>query len=416
MAPTQTFPKGADALAAALAVKLRSAREELVTRWLDRILARVSISPERIFPTAELLDHVPILIDGIADLLERPNQEPDEEVPLVPKAMELGALRHAQGFDAYEILKEQELLGAIILNYLSEVVDDIEVDAGRTDLLECWRRISVALEIIRQTTATQFLRLAGERINEREERLRRFNRMVAHELKNRVGAIRGASELLKENWVGESQRARFQVMIKENADGLQKVLQNLEALSRIESDARQQRNVLLPQAVAEVVRQLRDAAQGRSVDVQIADDLPSVEVDAAAVELCVMNYLSNAIKYSDPAKDNRWVRVDGELLFGQEFPSAGGELIVRVTDNGMGVPQEARARLFDQFYRAHAETVTSIEGSGLGLNIVRETAESLGGRAWVDFPEEGGASFCFSLPSRREEDAAAAGIPRLGAP
>ncbi|MBA3657670.1 MAG: HAMP domain-containing histidine kinase, partial [Gemmatimonadaceae bacterium] len=266
------------------------------------------------------------------------------------------------------------------------------------------------------TTATQFLRLAGERINEREERLRRFNRMVAHELKNRVGAIRGASELLKENWVGESQRARFQVMIKENADGLQKVLQNLEALSRIESDARQQRNVLLPQAVAEVVRQLRDAAQGRSVDVQIADDLPSVEVDAAAVELCVMNYLSNAIKYSDPAKDNRWVRVDGELLFGQEFPSAGGELIVRVTDNGMGVPQEARARLFDQFYRAHAETVTSIEGSGLGLNIVRETAESLGGRAWVDFPEEGGASFCFSLPSRREEDAAAAGIPRLGAP
>ncbi len=416
MGPTQNIPHGADALAAALAGKLRAAREELVTRWLDRILARVSISPERVFPTAELLNHVPILIDGIADLLERPSREPDEEVPLVPKAMELGALRHAQGFDAYEILKEQELLGAIILNYLTEIVDDIEVEAGRTDVLECWRRISVVLEIIRQTTATHFLRLAGERINEREERLRRFNRMVAHELKNRVGAIRGATELLQEKWVDDSQRARFEVMIRENADGLQKVLQNLEALSRIESDARQQRNVLLPQAVAEVVRQLRDAAQGRSVDVQIADDLPSVEVDAAAVELCVMNYLSNAIKYSDPGKDNRWVRVHGELLFGQEFPSDGGELIVRVTDNGMGIPHEARERLFDQFYRAHAETVTAIEGSGLGLNIVRETAESLGGRAWVDFPKEGGASFCFSLPSRREEDAAAAGTARLGAP
>ncbi len=416
MGLTPNIPHGADALAAALANKLRVAREELVTRWLDRILARVSISPERVFPTAELLNHVPILIDGIADLLEHPNQEPDEEVPLVPKAMELGALRHAQGFDAYEILKEQELLGAIILNYLTEIVDDIEVEAGKTDLLECWRRISFALEVIRQTTATHFLRLAGERVNEREERLRRFNRMVAHELKNRVGAIRGATELLREKWVDDSQRARFEVMIQENADGLQKVLQNLEALSRIESDSRQQRNVLLPQAVAEVVRQLRDAAQGRSVEVQIADNLPSVEVDAAAVELCVMNYVSNAIKYSDPGKDQRWVLIHGELLFGQEFPSAGGELIVRITDNGIGIPLDARDRLFEQFYRAHDETVTSIEGSGLGLNIVRETVESLGGRAWVDFPEEGGSSFCFSLPSRREEDAAAAGVPRLGEP
>lgn len=414
MAPTPINPHAADALAAALANKLRSAREELVTRWLDRILARVSISPERVFPTAELLNHVPILIDGIADLLEKPAHEPDEEVPLVPKAMELGALRHAQGFDAYEILKEQELLGAIVLTYMSEVVDEIDVEAGKTDLLECWRRISFGLEVIRQTTTTHFLRLAGERINEREERLRRFNRMVAHELKNRVGAIRGAGALLQEKWVDDSQRVRFQMMIMENADGLQKVLQNLEALSRIESDTRQQRNVLLPQAVAEVVRQLRDAAQGRSIDVEIADDLPSVEVDAAAVELCVMNYVSNAIKYSDPGKDQRWVRIHGELLFGQEFPADGGELILRVTDNGMGVPEDARERLFEQFYRAHNETVTSIEGSGLGLNIVRETVESLGGRAWVEFPEEGGASFCFSLPSRREEDAAAAGTPRLG--
>src|SRR5687768_15531838 len=69
---------------------------------------------------------------------------------------------------------------------------------------------------------------------------------------------------------------------------------------------------------------------------------------------------------------------------------------------------------FGQFYRAHEETVTDIDGSGLGLNIVRETVESLGGRAWAEFPETGGAVFAFSLPSRREEDAAAAGTRRLG--
>ena len=51
-------------------------------------------------------------------------------------------------------------------------------------------------------------------------------------------------------------------------------------------------------------------------------------------------------------------------------------------------------------------------GAGLGLSIVRETVESLGGRAWAEFPEKGGTVFAFSLPSRREEDAAAAGTRR----
>jgi signal transduction histidine kinase len=85
---------------------------------------------------------------------------------------------------------------------------------------------------------------------------------------------------------------------------------------------------------------------------------------------------------------------------------------VYVRDNGIGVPVAARPRLFEQFYRAHGETVTEIGGTGLGLSIVRETAESLGGRAWAEFPDSGGSLFAFSLPSRREEDAAAAGTRR----
>ena len=56
--------------------------------------------------------------------------------------------------------------------------------------------------------------------------------------------------------------------------------------------------------------------------------------------------------------------------------------------------------------------VTVAEGSGLGLSIVRETAESMGGRAWAEFPAEGGTIFALSLPSRRQEDAAAAGTRR----
>ena len=400
-----------DALASLLATRLRDAREDLVRRWLERIVARVSLNPARVFPTEELLNHVPLLIDGVADYLEDPDNELGAEAPVTAKAMELGALRHVQGFDAYEILKEHEILGGVIFTFLTKQLDDDVLPGTRRDLAICWQRVATAMELIRQATMTHFLRLWAERANEREGRLRRFNRMVSHELKNRVGAIRGASSLLAEPWIDQQARDRFHTMVHQNAEELQRVLTDLEELSRIDTDTRQRRNVLLPQAAIESVRQLRDAAQARGVNVQITDELPNVEVDAAAVELALVNYISNAIKYSDPGNDERWVKVLGELQFGSRA-DGGPELVVRVSDNGLGVPEGARARLFGQFFRAHGDTAATVEGTGLGLSIVRETVESMGGRAWAEFPETGETIFAFSLPSRRAEDAAAAGTKR----
>jgi signal transduction histidine kinase len=405
-APSQICP-----LASLLAARLRASRDELVRRWLERITARVSVSPQRVFPSDELLNHVPLLIDGIASYLENPDEELGSNSPVVPKAMELGALRHGQGFDAYEILKEHEILGGVVFTFLANVIEEESPGASARDLVSCWQRVAQAIELIRQATMTHFLRLWADRTHEREERLRRFNRMVSHELKNRVAAIRGASSLLKEDWLQPKERAEFVEMVSENAVGLQQVLEDLEALSRIDVDLRQRRNVLLPQAASEAARQLREPAKARGVKVRIAPDLPRVEVDAAAVEMALVNYLSNAIKYSDPDKSERWAEVSAELRFG-EPAEQGGELIVWVRDNGRGVPPEARAKLFDHFFRAHAQTVTGIEGSGLGLSIVRETVEAMGGRAWSEFPPSGETVFAFALPSRRSADAAAAGTKR----
>ncbi|MEP6989670.1 MAG: sensor histidine kinase [bacterium] len=392
-----------------LAHRLRAARSQIVGRWLDRIIARVTIEPARVFPTDELLNHVPILVDGIADYLETGETASEGKVPLDAKAMELGALRHSQGFDAYEILKEHELLADILYAFMREVLPELE-PATPDDVAQSWQRVAEVTEHIRQATMTHFLRISAEQVRLREERLRRFNRMVSHELKNRVGAIRGSSGLLLEPWLDAAQVAQFHRIIAQNAEGLQRVIENLVALSRIDSDARQQRNVLLPQAAAEVVRQLRDSAKLNGVHVHLDDAIPAVEVDAAAVELCLANYLSNAIKYADKGKPERWVRITGELVV--STPTRSGELLVRVSDNGIGVPAGARARLFEEFYRAHGETVTGVEGTGLGLSIVQETVDSLGGRVWAEFPDSGGSVFGFSLPSRREEDAAAAGTRR----
>src|SRR5687768_5683030 len=81
---TITVPEAGD-LAAELARRLRESRNDLVRRWLERITARVALTPERIFPTEDLLNHVPLLIDGVAHYLEHPEDELDNSAPVVAK-------------------------------------------------------------------------------------------------------------------------------------------------------------------------------------------------------------------------------------------------------------------------------------------------------------------------------------------
>lgn len=392
-------------LAAELADRLREGRDPLTRRWLDRISARVSLDQDHIFPSKDLLDHVPLLVDGIADYMENPADEISADVPVIAKAMELGELRLEQGFSVHEILKEYEILGGVLFSFLVDTVATIQDRCSRSELLACAQRLFRAISVIQQVTTTQYLRLAEEQVREREERLRSFNRMVTHELKNRIAAVGGASSMLHEPWIkdSEAERERFLAIIDRNATGMQEVLQDLLELSRMDGTTRQQRNVLLPEAVAEAARQLREMAQEQGVAIRVSENLPPIEVDAAAVELCLVNYMSNGIKYCDPAKPERWVKVEAYSL---EARDGEGEVVVEVRDNGLGVPEEARDHLFERFYRASNSNY--VEGTGLGLSIVRETVERLGGRAWVEFggDGDGGCTFKIALPARREADVA----------
>ena len=391
-------------IASTLADRIREAKNDLTYTWLERIAARVNIERNRIFPTDALLDHVPLLVVGIADYIENPVDDIASDMPVVAKAMELGALRYSQGFDAYEILKEYELLGGVLFTFTERCLETIDSACSRSELFTCAHRLFRAIELIQQVTTTHFLRMASETVREREERLRGFNRMVSHELKNRIGAIQGAHALLGESWVDEAQRTKFIGMIGENAEAIRALLDNLVTLSRIDADARQSRHVELPQAAAEAVRQHRELARARGIRVHLAEELPRIEVAAAAVELCLSNYISNAIKYSDPQKPDRWILIEGELQRRDHDGGGEPELVVRVRDNGLGLPAGSEKRLFQRFYRAHEETASAIEGTGLGLSIVRDTVETLGGRAWAERNDDGGSTFVFTLPGRRAAD------------
>jgi len=370
-------------------------------RWLERISQRVNLDPNRIFPTEELLNHVPILILGIAAYVEDPGQPVSADTPVIAKAMELGALRHAQGFDEYELLKEYEIFGGILYSFLATAVDEIDQPCTRAELILCAHRLYHAISLIQQATTTQFLALMKERLSEREERLRAFNRTLTHELRNRIGATMGAGQLLQIPEIADAERERLVGVIVRNMESMRVALDNLLELTRLSSDSRQQRHVLLPRAAAEVVRQLRELARSRQTTVRVQPDLPEVEVNAAAVELCLMNYLSNALKYADSDKRESWVEISGRIQPASADTPA--YAVIEVTDNGVGVASHHRDKLFQRFFRAGVDSATGVEGTGLGLSIVREAVEALGGRAWAEFPD-GKSVFAFSLPVRRATD------------
>jgi signal transduction histidine kinase len=392
-------------LALELARRMREARMELTGRWLARISDRVNLAPGRIFPTDDLLDHMPLLIDGIADSIAEPAHVVQGESAVVDRARELGALRHSQGFDEYEILKEFEIFGGILFAFFARTIDDIKQPCTRGELMACCHRLFQAIAVIEQTTAARFHQLMRARVAEREQRLRLFNRALSHELRNQIGAALGAGEILAVTDVTSEKRQQLADIVVRNLSTMRGTLDNLLELTRVgESDVRQQRHVRLPEAAVEAARSLRESAHAAGVALHVAEDLPDVEVSAAAVELCLTNLLSNAIKYADPDKDERWVEVSGQVQQGDGPES--GHAIVTVRDNGLGVADADRAHLFERLFRARSEHSSRIRGTGMGLSIVRETVESLGGRIWAEFPSEG-TVFAFTLPSRRATDLAA---------
>jgi len=149
----------------------------------------------------------------------------------------------------------------------------------------------------------------------------------------------------------------------------------------------------------EVARQLRDMADARGVTIDVDEDLPSTLVDVAALELALMNLVSNAVKYSDPQKPSRFVRIAA----GAPVP---GQCVVDVADNGLGIPAAHLGDMLERAVRAHAhrDAELGVEGLGLGLVIVRDCLRRLKGRVSVTSTEGVGTTFTLRFPQRELPD------------
>jgi signal transduction histidine kinase len=110
------------------------------------------------------------------------------------------------------------------------------------------------------------------------------------------------------------------------------------------------------------------------------------------VELVLINLIANAVKYSDPRKERREVHIDAD----PDVPYP----CIRIRDNGIGIPRSKRDAIFEQFVRVHAHLDDELgaHGMGLGLSIVRECMESMGGTVSVESAEGVGTTFVLGWP------------------
>ncbi len=387
-----------ETFAAAIAARIESDRHVLAARWLDRLTALIPVPPKDVFPTEDLLDHIPNLIHEVAKCISAEEHEVAANSFVVAKARELGELRHEQHASVHQLLREYELLRNILETFVGEQAQQLGLDPPLDEVLRCVRRINQAVALLTQTTVDTFVERYTATIDDQTQRLERFNQMVSHELRQPLGALQTAGALLRqtEGDTDAERRRRVVAAVERNITRLVDLVATITKVTglNIPDDTKPGvQRVSVSTVAQEAARQLRETSRDRNVDVVIAPDLPHVTVDVGRLELMLSNLLSNAIKYSDPEKPHRFV----EVSLVQVNNSA---CTFRVRDNGLGMTAEQVQQVFTPFVRAHADrdTELGVEGLGLGLSIVRDCAAAIGASIHVDAAPGEGATFTVTMP------------------
>ena len=228
-----------------------------------------------------------------------------------------------------------------------------------------------------------------------EERMRRFVADASHELRTPLTSIRGFAELYRQGAVGTPEDTR-RLMQRIEAEGSRMglLVEDLLLLARLD----QQRPlslgpVDLGHLAGDAVHDARTLQPDRSVSLHLDEsltDAPVVQGDEARLRQVIGNLVTNALTHTPTA-----ARVTISLAEDAEQPDA---VVLRVADEGPGMPAEDAARVFERFYRADASRTREAGGTGLGLAIVASLVGAHGGTVALDTAPGRGATFTVRLP------------------
>ena len=213
---------------------------------------------------------------------------------------------------------------------------------------------------------------------------------ASHELRTPLTSLLVAGEFLARGNLTPAQHDRYVGYVQASAKRLKQLVDDLLTLARIERGRMQleREPISLPELISEAVQAASPLGDENRFDVRIGSDIPLVEVDRGRMREVFSNLLDNALKYSPEASPIDIVCQKG-----------GGNIVVSVTDRGIGIPRQSLPHVFERFYRAPNIRDLTASGSGLGLTITRELVEAHGGEIRAESEGEGqGSTFTLTLP------------------
>ncbi|HEY5730235.1 MAG TPA: ATP-binding protein, partial [Anaerolineales bacterium] len=236
------------------------------------------------------------------------------------------------------------------------------------------------------------IKALNEQLQKQVAELERFTYTVSHDLRSPLVTIKGFLGILDQD-IRNSRPGKIKSDIERiagAADKMDTLLADLLELSRIG-------RVVNPPIEIDTVRLVQDALESldarirsRNATVNIVSDLPSIFGDRTRLREVFENLIDNAIKYMDD-------QTDPVVEIGTRKDS--NQFIFYVKDNGLGVEEQYRNKIFGMFEKLHP----AIEGTGIGLALVKRIVESHDGKIWVESEGQGkGSTFCFTIPDNRK--------------
>lgn len=222
-----------------------------------------------------------------------------------------------------------------------------------------------------------------------------FISIASHQLRTPLSAINMYTRMLRDGLAGEltEEQLPYIQTVLNSVERMNVLIDTLLNITRIEAGGItvKLRSVRLDDLSREMLTEFVPAAQAKNITLtaDIPAEVEAIRTDNLLVKEVCANLLSNAIKYTPDG---------GKVHF--EMADTPTEIRWKVTDDGYGIPASDQKNIFLKFFRAGNITTRDVSGTGLGLYLIKNIAESLGGELWFDSAENKGSTFYFTLPKR----------------
>lgn len=247
--------------------------------------------------------------------------------------------------------------------------------------------------ILRDITSSHEL----DRLRKIDEMKNQFIATISHELKTPITAIKAYSETIIDSIdeLDSETLSSFLKTILEQSEHLEHLVSELTDFSQMENKIFElnKEEFDITKLCRDLVNSFHEFALSRGVELIFEESQTIiVKADKNRIRQVLTNLIENGIKYSDKNKSKRFVKISLE--------EGENEITVIVEDNGIGIPENLREKVFERFFRVDNYLTNEVSGTGLGLAICKTIVEKHGGRIWVESKPKDGSKFFFTLPVR----------------